>query len=269
MQAISRRVKHVGHIANWWWAVMYGVWTLLCSFDVLVEHYGTDSFRVAYNNLWIAPKWGWKVWIIGLLAITVLAVLEGSYRHSSALRDKHGDELSKLEAARAEAEARIYDGRPLLVLHVAEIHGTRENPGIIYDKSPVPPAKNKKLPQFVIDIQNCRNRTARWITIADARSEQGNYRLAFARLSVLEGKDSSSLSFEVKKILGGEAGTLSDFLVDTANDIYVTGYDIEITFRDTDESMQSDVARLAYWPGECVFQSVEVPYTRKDFRQQQ
>jgi hypothetical protein len=86
MRFLKARAEHVWHIAHWWWAVIYGTWTLLCSFDVIVEHYGSDSFRAAYNSWWITPKWGAKTWLIGLLVITVLAILEGSYQYAHRLQ---------------------------------------------------------------------------------------------------------------------------------------------------------------------------------------
>jgi hypothetical protein len=88
MRFLKARLEHVGNIAHWWRAVIYGAWTLLCSCDVMVEHYGSDSFKSAYNGWWITPKWGWKTWVIGLLIITVLAILEGSYRHACRLQIK-------------------------------------------------------------------------------------------------------------------------------------------------------------------------------------
>lgn len=107
MQFLTARASHVGQIARSWWAMIYGlVWSALCSVDVLVGHYGTDSFKTAYNSAWIAPKWGWKVWIIGLLVITVLVIVEGSFRdarereagHAIAneSRDKEIERLSHL-----------------------------------------------------------------------------------------------------------------------------------------------------------------------------
>ncbi len=103
-----------------------------------------------------------------------------------------------------------------------------------------------------MSIQNCGGRAARWVTVASAKPDQGKYRLTFARVAVLEPKDSSPLSIEVSEAKGGDPATLDDFLADTARDTYVTWYDIEISFRDTDDSMKEDIARISYWPGERV-----------------
>jgi hypothetical protein len=248
MRFLVSRAKHVGHIAHWCWAVIYGLWTLVCSVDVLVEHYGSDSFKAVYNTWWITPKWGWETYIIGLLVITVFAILEGSYRHTSLLQENHRDALSKSEAARAEAEARIYDGRPLLVLRVAVIAGSRE--------------KGKL--EYVFYIQNCGQRAARWVVLEQTKSHLGKYRLTFSRVSVVEPGKDAPLSFEA--CTAGypfSAATVNDFLADNPPDAYVVWYDIAVEFRDVDESMQKDTARLSYWPSEQILSSSEVPYTRR------
>jgi hypothetical protein len=94
MQFLKRRIKYIGRIAHWWWAVIYGLaWSLLCSIDVLIGHYASESFKAAYNKAWVAPKWGWAVWIIGLLVITILVIIEGSYRYASNLEDRIAPKL--------------------------------------------------------------------------------------------------------------------------------------------------------------------------------
>ncbi len=88
MHFIKDRFKHGGRIGQWWWAMIFGAWTLVCSADVLVGKYGSDSFKVAWDAAWKLPKFGWEVWIIGLLMITVLMIFEGSYRHTRSLEAK-------------------------------------------------------------------------------------------------------------------------------------------------------------------------------------
>src|ERR1022692_1829687 len=93
MRFITHRIKHVGQIAHLWWVVIYGAWALLCSLDVFVEHYASESFKVTYNNLWEAPKWGWQIWIIGLLVITVFAIFEGSYQYALTVESRLAPKL--------------------------------------------------------------------------------------------------------------------------------------------------------------------------------
>ena len=187
---------------------------------------------------------------------------------SYAIWEHERKKLCTEEELRKQTEAKLYDGRPLLVLHVAEVAGTREKPILIYDKSPAPPPRKKKLPKFVVQIQNCGNRTARWIDAEVVRSDQGNYLLTFGRIPSLEPSSSLSLPFEVRKVHTENSATLDDFLYDTRDGTYVTWYDFKIHFRDTDDSAKEEMMRLSYWPGSCVFNSSEVPYTRKDFKQQ-
>jgi len=90
---------------------MMVLWSLISSADTLVGKYGSDSFKKAWDAEWIAPKWGWKVWIIGLLIITVVFMFEFTFRESSkretGLRQQLDEEKSKNQ--RPEYIGRIYE----------------------------------------------------------------------------------------------------------------------------------------------------------------
>jgi hypothetical protein len=247
MLFLKARMRHISHITHGWWAAIYGAWTVVCSLDVLIEHYASASVKVAYDQAWVAPKWGWDVSIIGFLAITVGLVLEGSYRFVARIELASSEALSKSEKARRDAESRRYDGRPILVLQVAAVAPT-------YLMGP---------PQHVFYLKNCGNRPARWVNIPAVQSTGRNFRLSFARTPIIEPQAAETLAFEVSKIDTSAGAALESFLADTPDGIYVTWYDMKIEFRDTDESMRSETARLAYWPGERHLASVEVPYTRR------
>lgn len=89
MRFFSTRARHVFHIARWWWALIYtGAWSAISIAETMVAHYGSDTVKAAYNRAWLAPRWGWKVWIIGILVITLFCIVEGSYRHTQALQAK-------------------------------------------------------------------------------------------------------------------------------------------------------------------------------------
>lgn len=162
--------------------------------------------------------------------------------------DALSERVVKAEAAKTEAERRIYDGRPLIVLRVAAIAGTRE----------------RGKPEYVLYVQNCGHRAARWVTIEEARSKCENYRLEFSRVPVVEPGKEVTLACEVSTIgYPSEPATVDEFGTDNGEDTYVVWYDIQIKFRDTDESMQEDTARLCYYPHEHILCSAEVPYTRR------
>ena len=135
-----------------------------------------------------------------------------------------------------------------MVLHVAVIAGSRE----------------KGKPEYVFYIQNCGQRTARWVTLEHAESGLKKYRLTFNLVSVVEPGKETHLGYEICTIgYPSSAATINEFLTDNQDNTYVVWYDIQIKFRDTDESMQEDTARLSYWPSEQAFSSSEVPYTRR------
>lgn len=89
---ISKRVKHLKAISGLWWLAVNLVWGIVCGADVLITHYGTDSVKRAWIAAWYFPKWGWHVWAIGFLLITLIFVAEGSYRYD-AKREKHNPRI--------------------------------------------------------------------------------------------------------------------------------------------------------------------------------
>jgi hypothetical protein len=76
---IKARWEHLKQVARWWWAMVITAWTLLSLADFIMGKMSPDR-KAVWDAMWITPKWGWKVWIIGLLVITVLMLFEGSYR---------------------------------------------------------------------------------------------------------------------------------------------------------------------------------------------
>lgn len=252
MLFLKSRVKHVGHIAYWWWAAIYGGWTLLCSVDVLVEHYASDSFKGSYNHAWIAPKSGWHVWIIGVLVITVLAIIEGSYRYSRAQSGEHRESLSKAEAAKAkaEAEARIYDGRPILVLEVGQ------------------PSQDGE--PWTFKLRNAGQRAPRFIRIRSARSQLGNHVLHFGMVQTINSVLGECVPHWVDEYSSYEPKLLLDFFHDVdkhEEDPWrrpvLSAYDIEVAFWDSNNTELTQLVRLCYDFDSNVVSSMEVPYEKR------
>src|SRR5258708_761282 len=75
------RSEHYRAIFGPWWATVNALWALLSSADTLVGKYGSEEFKKAWDASWVAPRWGWKVWLIGLAIITAIFAIEYSYRH--------------------------------------------------------------------------------------------------------------------------------------------------------------------------------------------
>lgn len=232
--------------------MIYGGWTALCSLDVFMEHYASATLKTAYDQAWLAPKWGWSVSIIGFFIITVILVIEGSYRHVLKTENAHKETITISETKRKEAEERLYEGHPILVLEVGRVAG-------VYAMAP---------PEYVLYLKNCGERPARWINVDAVKSSGEHYRLTFGRISVIEPKQTESLSFAVEACNTLNKASLENFLSDAPADTYCTWYDLDVYFRDTDESGGSDKARLVYYHDEKVLGSAEVPYTKKGFKPQ-
>lgn len=224
-------------------------WAFIANADLVISHYGSTEFIAKWNGWW-HPNWSGKTFVIGLLVIVLLMVFEGSYRHTIMIERARDKELAESKTNLKEARARLYEGHPILVLHLGRVaRGDETGPST-----------------YTLHLQNCGNRPARWVNTSITRSTGKNYHLSFGRIAVIEPQATESLLFTVH---GKNESTASfeSFLEDTPEDTYVTWYDLEITFRDSDESGRTDTARLAYWPKERVLGSVEVPYTKKEFKQ--
>jgi hypothetical protein len=101
------RGEHYKAIFGPWWAIVNGLWTLLSSADTLVGKYGSDTFKKTWEAAWIAPKWGWKVWVIGILASTVIFAVEYSFRHvNRSLERNRRDYETELKKVKDELEAK-------------------------------------------------------------------------------------------------------------------------------------------------------------------
>lgn len=103
----SRRA-HYGAIFGKWWLGVNTIWTLLSSADTLVAHYGSPDFEKQWDEVWIAPKWGWKIWGLGVAVITTIFAIEYTYRRSvvkdSEVRAIH-NKLQEIENAKPEIKA--------------------------------------------------------------------------------------------------------------------------------------------------------------------
>lgn len=74
------RWQHAKSVFGPWWWGMNVAWGCLTLADTLVSKWASETFRKTWDSYWRLPKWGWKVWIIGFLCITVFFIFEASYR---------------------------------------------------------------------------------------------------------------------------------------------------------------------------------------------
>ena len=113
---IRARCRHVGSIASWWWAVIFGAWTLFQNADWVIEKWGSVACKAQWAAHTTHVPFGWQAWLIGVLCISVLVLFEGSYRHACKLTDASERERSALVAVhRNEVEKLISATCPQLV----------------------------------------------------------------------------------------------------------------------------------------------------------
>src|SRR6266849_4205619 len=93
------RKAHLKALFFPWWIVVNAIWALVCSADVLVSHFGSEGLRNAWNSLWIAPKWGWRTWIWGVVDITFAILSENSFRLVRAAKEKEDKTAGDLQKA--------------------------------------------------------------------------------------------------------------------------------------------------------------------------
>jgi hypothetical protein len=99
-EPVRKRYGHIKSIASWWWAVMFGLWTLFQTTDWIVEKWGSATGKAQWEarTSHVVP-FGWQIWLIGILFISVLMFFEGSYRYASKLNCAHRTEVEKLISA--------------------------------------------------------------------------------------------------------------------------------------------------------------------------
>ncbi len=85
----SARWQHAKAVFGWWWLSVNAAWGCLTAADTLVSKWASESFRRAWDSYWRLPKWGWKVWVIGFLLITLICAFEASYRIVRDASEKH------------------------------------------------------------------------------------------------------------------------------------------------------------------------------------
>jgi hypothetical protein len=86
-----------------WWRIVTGLLFLVGLYDLFLSQFLTETSRKYFPKLSdIFVRFGWPlwVWVIGLLAITLIAVLEGSYRFINSLLEP--PQLKQLGELRAK-----------------------------------------------------------------------------------------------------------------------------------------------------------------------
>lgn len=176
-----------------------------------------------------------------LLVLGFVCLITAGYR---AWKDEH--------LVRIDAEKRIYDGRPLFVLNVIRQPSW---------------ASGKPMHEQIFELTNCGGRPARFIRVEEQKSKLDYSTMRFSQILSLSAGETKPLGYAIDQH-GDHQGMLFEFLSDNSSDSALVWWDIGIVFRDTDESEQREVVRLCFEVKSKYLYSREVPYTRRDFKQQ-
>jgi hypothetical protein len=83
---IKARWLHIKSIGKLWWLLVVGTWGAFWTADAIIAKYGSQPVKDAWDKYTLHVPFDWKTGVIGLLAITLLLVIEGSFRYVSKFR---------------------------------------------------------------------------------------------------------------------------------------------------------------------------------------
>jgi cell division protein FtsB len=204
------------------------------------------------------------LWVFGVsLLVFIVASFARAPWKLDGKRKEENDTLRKekteLERQKAEAEKRIYDGRPLFVLEVSAL-------------------LTSKGKTWMLGLKNVGTRPARYVNMETQASFQKQYHMQFAQILALPSNQSEELRFVIlgdhfQEIhpKGGADNVLMKFLNDIErhddplNDAALIWWDIPIKFRDTDESVKEELTRLCFDVERNFLYATVPPYTERGF----
>jgi len=100
------RLGHLKGIFGPWWFGVNLFWTAVSSADVFVSHYASPSFKIAWDQAWITPRWGWTVWLVGFVLISSVFTFEYSFRHIKKYETEAAERESVLRSRLDEETAK-------------------------------------------------------------------------------------------------------------------------------------------------------------------
>ncbi|MGB0040887.1 MAG: hypothetical protein WCC32_13695 [Terriglobales bacterium] len=188
----------------------------------------------------------WHGWVILGLFFLLWSFVEHAYPL-----------ISKAESKLEDVEKQIYDGRPIFVLDVS----TR-----LTQKGKI----------WSLDLRNIGARPARYVVMEPQSSQQGRYHLRFGQILALSPNAEEPMPYAVTDdkfcdLTDGSA--ILKFLYD--NEVHddpllnaaLTWWDIDIKFRDTDESVKDGgKVRLCFEVKNEVLYGTAVPCTERNFK---
>lgn len=97
-KAVAERLRHVQLIARWWWATFPIVWSAFCSADFVIHKWASGDQKFLWDKYTgQLPVGTWQSWLIGLLIMTVVMLVDGSYRHHRNMQTQHEAALAAVQ----------------------------------------------------------------------------------------------------------------------------------------------------------------------------
>jgi hypothetical protein len=254
---LRTRLAHVGVIGRTWWLLLATAWGVFWALDESIEKWNLFGMKEWWDAHTTHLPTHWEGWLIGLLVLAVVGLIDGSFRHFEAAANAATGTIAEGQRKVREADQRLYDGRPLFVLEV----GAQKAGGI---------------KEWYFSLRNVGGRPARYIRLEAQFSGQGRYNLHFVEVLALPSNESAPMSYWVTDRATPELIPVRDdqsmlrkFVSDNVvsedpfNNVALTWWDIKIQFRDTDESVKEEIARLCFDVETDVLYATAVPYTER------
>lgn len=110
-QWFKERGRHTKAIGTWWWAVVATLYGSFWAADAVIEKWNPYGVKPWWDAHTTHLPSRWEVWLIGFLILSIIGIIDGSYRHQqrtlkNVFRD-HGTQLTKVRTELAAAISRI------------------------------------------------------------------------------------------------------------------------------------------------------------------
>jgi len=134
---IKARCLHVKSIGKPWWLLVEGAWGAFWTADAMIVKYGSQHVKDVWDKYTLHVFFDWRTGVIGLLAITLLLVIEGSFRYARRLKPP--------DLAMAEEDPKVHldplnDEFPITGMIPFDLfnEGQRVNPAYRITVQPIP-----------------------------------------------------------------------------------------------------------------------------------
>ena len=176
-------------------------------------------------------------------------------------RQRQAEKMESDVAMLTTKVAANYDGRPLFVLVIMGTPGQRQEDG-------------KYSIHWVLRLENHGVRTARYVRPRQVLSRMESFRLLFGEIAALPPHVRDAANTQVGCVVNTAKhpirnATLNEFLLDNPtsdnplNNAALVWWDLEVDYRDADESENTALVRMAYDIQNNVLYGAAVPYTAR------